>query len=401
MPIENVQPAPKPIIDANGLTLPLFDEFHLWLQSVFREVYGQDIHIAPDSQDGQVIGIVSKAFHDAYTEIGSAYNAYPPGSAQGVGLSRMVKINGLRRKTPTRSSVDLRIVGWAGTQIRNGSAVDVIGQRWNLPALVTIPPESEIIVTATADQLGDYFAPANTVTQISTPTRGWQTVENPEASTTGLPVETDEMLRIRQSISTALPAKSAFESLVGAVAAIEGTNRYRGYQNETTGVDERGLPQNSIAMVVEGGDASEIAQTIYLKKTPGVPTYGSDHGTVIDEDGIPHKVYFSRPRQAPVAISIPILPKARYTASKDLAIRTAVSNWVNARPIGEGIFVEEIPTPARLITETYPDGDPTFKIKPQVKVSRIVDEPIEEDLEIDYDERVTCTVGDVILEVVG
>lgn len=398
MSIDNIPPPPKPIIDENGLTLPMFVEIHEWLQNVFREIYGQDIYIESDSQDGQLIGTVSKALHDAYSEIGSAYEAFSPSTAQGVGLSRVVKINGIRRKIPTKSSVDLRIVGWAGTVINNGVVDDLLGNLWDLPPQVLIPPESECIVTALAREWGEVTATPHIIKHIQNAPKGWQTVDNPEAATVGMPLEDDGMLRVRQSISTALPSRSMFESLVGAVASIEGTNRYRGYDNSTTGLDEHGLPANSISIVVEGGNVDEIARVIYDKKAPGTATFGTTFATVIDEAGIPHKIQFSRPRQVPVQIVIPIIPLARYTASKDLAIRTNVSNWVNAHKIGDLLSVEEVGTPARLITNLSPMGDPTFRIGPPIRAARLGELVEEVDVLIDYDERLTCSVNDVLLE---
>jgi hypothetical protein len=143
----------------------------------------------------------------------------------------------------------------------------------------------------------------------------------------------------------------------------------------------------------------EIAQVIYNKKAPGTATFGTTFATVIDDAGIPHKIQFSRPRQVPVQILIPIVPLARYTSSKDLAIRTNVSNWVNVHKIGDMLSVEEIGTPARLITSLYPMGDPTFRIGPPITVSRVGEDPVEEDVVVDYDERLTCTVDSVLLQI--
>lgn len=401
MAAQDLPRAPKPVIDESGLSLPTFEDVWNWAKSVYYGIYGTDIYIESDSQDGQLIGIFSEAMHDAYSELASAYESFSPATAQGVGLARMVKINGLRKKSASLSSVDLRIVGWAGTVITNGSAQDIAGQRWMLPPEVVIPPEAEIIVTAVADRPGDITAAANTVTRINSPTRGWQTVNNPEAATVGSPVETDPMLRVRQAISTALPAKSAFESLVGAVAAIEGTNRYRGYENKTTGDDERGIPKNAVALVVEGGDVAEIARVIYKKATPGTITYGTSSEPYIDEAGVSHSIYFSRPRQVPVQVVVRVKPLVHFTQSIDLAIRSAVSNWINSRPIGESIYVEEIGTPARLISAKYPEGHPTFRIRPPVQVCRLGGTPAEIDTAIAYDERATCTVDDVLLQIVS
>lgn len=53
--------------------------------------------------------------HDTYALCGDVYNAFSPSTAQGAGLSSVVKINGIRRKTASYSTVDLRIVGQVGT----------------------------------------------------------------------------------------------------------------------------------------------------------------------------------------------------------------------------------------------------------------------------------------------
>lgn len=401
MSIETVPPCPIVTIDESGITAPLFVDKHEWLKTLLRGIFGDDIYIDNDSQDGQLIGALAKAMFDADSSVVAAYNSFSPSTAQGAGLSRVTKINGIRKKIATKSSVDLRIVGWAGTVITKGYAIDLAGNRWILPDVVTIPSSSEIIVTATAGELGSMFAPPHSINRIGTIVRGWQTVDNPEASTVGNPVEDDSMLRVRQSISTSIPSKSTYESLVGAVAAVEGTNRYRGYENETTGPDEWGLPQNSVSIVVEGGDAQEIATIIFKKKAPGTTTYGTTSEDVLDVYGIPHTIYFSRPIQVPVQAIIPVQPLARFTASKDLAIRNAVSDWINSHNIGETVSIEEIGHASMLATDQSPRGDPTFRVLPGTRLARIPATPSHTDVEIEFNERPTCTAADVLLDVNG
>lgn len=397
MPVANIPATPVPVIDEYGLTLPIFGDVHTWLQTVFREIFGYDIYIENDSQDGELIGVKSKAMHDAYSSVGAAYNAFSPATAQGAGLTRVCKINGIRRKAPSKSMVDVRIIGWVGTEILNGRVADTIDHIWELPPQVIIPDAAEIIVTATAQEAGAVFAPAHSVTRIMTTTRGWQSVDNPEASSTGAPIETDAMLRVRQSISTSIPAKSTYESLVGAVAGLPGTNRYRGYENETPGLDAYGLPGNSVSIVVEGGDDLAIATVIYKKKAPGTITAGTTSATVIDVYGIPHRVYFSRPVQVPVQVLAPVKPLGRFTSSKDLAIRSAVSDWINSHPIGELISIEELGAPAMLASPQFPLGDPTFRILPGIQAARIPNALTAADVPIAFNERATCTAADVIL----
>lgn len=83
-------------IDETGLHLPDYPTVLEDVKARFRGIYGDDLYLGPDSQDGQLCAVFALALHDAYTLAGSVYNAYSPATAQGTGLSRMVKINGLR-----------------------------------------------------------------------------------------------------------------------------------------------------------------------------------------------------------------------------------------------------------------------------------------------------------------
>lgn len=156
-------------IDETGLHLPDYPTVLEDVKARFRGIYGDDLYLGPDSQDGQLCAVFALALHDAYTLAGSVYNAYSPATAQGTGLSRMVKINGLRRKPSGRSTVDLRLVGQAGTVIRGGMAGDAAGKRWLLPDEVAIPQSGEITVTATAEESGDIRPPPGTSSRSSRP----------------------------------------------------------------------------------------------------------------------------------------------------------------------------------------------------------------------------------------
>lgn len=263
-------------VDAEGLHLPDYPTVLAELQGAYRGIYGADVYLEPDSQDGQWVAVVALAIFETMQVAAAVYNSFSPATAQGDALSRQVKINGLRRLVPTASQVDVTIVGVAGTTIVNGLVEDSNGQRWSLPAEVVIPPEGEVTVTATASELGSVAALAGTVTRIVTPTRGWQSVTNPGAASPGDPTETDAELRIRQSVSTMIPSLSVMEGIVGAVASLDGVTRWRGYENDTGDTDSDGIPGHTIAVVVEGGDSTAIAAAIHGKKTAGTGTWAPD-----------------------------------------------------------------------------------------------------------------------------
>lgn len=270
-------------IDDTGIHLPDYPAVLDHVQGIMRGIYGDDLYLEADSQDGQLCAAFASMMHDTYALCGDVYNAFSPSTAQGVGLSSVVKINGIRRKAASYSTVDLRVVGQVGTIVTGGKAEDVAGQKWLLPAQVVIPAEGEITVTATAEVMGDIRAAAGEITKIATPTRGWQTVNNPAAATAGAPVEKDSELRGRQAISTAIPSQTPLEATKGAVARLSGVTRSAGYENDTNETDERGIPAHSIAVVAEGGDTAQIAEAIFAKKTPGCGTYGTTTVSVRDE----------------------------------------------------------------------------------------------------------------------
>lgn len=380
-------------IDATGIHAPALEDIRAYLVAQFRAIYGPDAYLENDSQDGQWIGIIATAIHDGNAMCVSAYQAFSPATAQGEGLSRMVKINGLARHVASHSTVDLLLGGTAGTVITNGVATDDVGQRWMLPPTVTIPVEGQITVTATAAEMGAIAAPAGSIENIGTPTRGWQTVTNILAAVEGDPVESDAALRRRQAASTELPSQTLFEGLVGAVAAVAGVTRYGGVDNDGDAPDENGIPGHSISIVAEGGDAMTIAQTIYAKKGPGTGTYGTTSETVTDLYGVPHIIRFMRPTSVPVEVEISLTALSGFTSNIGAKIKQAVADYINALAIGDEVYVNRLFVPANL------SGGPesaTFDIT-EIQIARDGDPLDTSNLTLAYHEAAACVVGDVSL----
>ena len=176
-----------PTVDATGITAPSYADVLAYLKSQYQTIYGSDVYLEADSQDGQFLAIIASAINDANAVAISVYNAFSPASAQGANLSSVVKINGITRAVASLSTVDLTIVGQVGITITNGVVQDTNNVKWDLPASVTIPPAGTIVVTATCETPGAIAAVAGSVNQISTPTRGWQTVTNVSAAAPGNP----------------------------------------------------------------------------------------------------------------------------------------------------------------------------------------------------------------------
>ncbi|WP_175777642.1 baseplate J/gp47 family protein [Burkholderia anthina] len=325
-----------PIIDANGITAPTYADIYAYFQAKYQAIYGTDVYIDPDSQDGQLLAVFAQAIADVNSVCIGVYNSFSPSKAVGAGLSSNVKINGIARQVASYSTADLLIVGQAGTTITDGIAKDGNSNQWALPSSVTIPPAGEITVTATCQTIGAIVALAGTINQIGTPTRGWQTVSNAADAAVGAPVETDAALRQRQTVSTALPSQTVLEGIVGAVENVSGVTRLAPYENDTNLTDSNGLPPHTISLVVEGGDATAIANAMATKKTPGGGTYGTTAITVLNRYGMPITMRFFRPTDAPIAVAVSLRVLQGYTTSTGVAIQQAISDYINAVAIGGG-----------------------------------------------------------------
>lgn len=324
------------IITPTGITAPSYAEILAYLQAQYRSIYGADTYLEADSQDGQFIAVVALAISDANSATIASYLSFSPGTAQGAALSSNVKINGIARAVPTNSQADLTIIGQAGTVITNGVAQDQAGNKWALPATVTIPPSGTITVTAICATTGAVAAGINQINKIVTATRGWQSVTNAGIATTGAPVETDSTLRGRQKTSTALPSRTVLEGTIGAVAAVAGVTRYAAYDNDTKITDANGIPGNSLAMIVEGGDATAIASAVASKKGPGGGTYGTTSVTVPNVYGMPITISFFRPTYQVITGAMSLKALAGYTSAIGAAAQQAVSDYVNQVAIGGG-----------------------------------------------------------------
>lgn len=392
-----------------GISAPPYADILASLQASFQSIYGSDIYIAPDSQDGQFLALIASAIHDNNQAMIAVHQSYSPSYAQGAGLSSQVKINGLQRLVPTHSTAVGTVVGQAGTVIVNGVVKDDNGNKWNLPASVTIPVTGEIDVTVTAQEAGALQASIGFISSIETIMLGWQTFTNTAAAVVGAPVESDAQLRKRQSISTALPALSNLDSILASIGNVEGVQRYAVYENDTATTDANGVPAHSIAPVVSGGSVADIVEAIAVRKPPGIQTFGSTSGTYFDQVGMPVTINYHVLTQVPIYVSVNITALPGYTSSTGNLIIAAVAEAINRLRIGEDVYFTRLFAPANLagesaeavsgllssqlaaLSETYHTTAITIGISVGTKAAS--------DLTIAYNAAATCLEANIVLTV--
>lgn len=327
---------PIPVIDATGFHLPSFGDVLAAHKADYQAVYGQSVHLSdPADQDVEWISIEASGFMDCYNLAFSVYNSFSPATAQGTGLSSVVKTNGITRDVAGFSTATVTIIGQAGTVLTGQTVGDGLNA-WTLPSPIVIPLSGAIDVTATCIVPGAITAPPGSLSALLNPTRGLQSISNATAATPGAPVETDPVLRVRQTASTELPAVGIVDGICGAIVALPNVARARVYENDTNASDVNGIPGHSIAVVVDGGDIGAIAQVIADRKLSS-GTYGTSSAIVTTgAAAIPRTIRFFRPTEPPITVTITLKALTGFTTDVQAEIQTAVANFINGLGIGDG-----------------------------------------------------------------
>ncbi|HBQ8756718.1 TPA: baseplate J/gp47 family protein [Klebsiella quasipneumoniae] len=384
-------------VTAEGISAPDYQTVLDTITGYFQQIYGSDAYLEPDSKDGQMVALVALAIHDANNTAISVYRSFSPATALGDALTSNVKINGITRRAATNSTVDLLLTGTVGTTITNGSVRDTNSVVWNLPATVVIGSDGTVVATATCVNSGAVAAVAGSVNGINTPTRGWASVTNPLAATVGVAAETDAELRVRQSQSVALASLTPFDAVDGAIANVEGVTRHKLFENDTETTDANGLPAHSISAIVEGGDATSIANTIRSVKGQGVSTYGTTAVIVTDKYGNPYTIRFSRPIDVPVYVSITLKALTGYSSEVGDEIKAAVASYINSLAIGDSVLLSRVYSPANL--GVVSGGNARYYDIMELLIGRSTDDVAAANLVVAYDESASCSVDNIALVV--
>lgn len=379
-----------------GITAPTYDVILEWFQNQYRSIYGSDIVLDNSTQDGQWIAIQAQAMNVCNQAMITVFNSFSPAKAQGAALSSNVKINGISREPATNSTCDVVISGDVGTVITNGTVLDTVNRNtWNLPESVTIPEGGLATVTAICATPGPISADIGTLTIIGTPTDGWTGVTNATVAAIGQPMQTDDSLRMQQARSTMLPSVSIMDGIVGGILALPGVSIVKGYENDTAVTDDNGIPAHSIAMIVEGGDAMQIATVIANKKSMGVPTYGTTTETVTDSSGTQRTINFFRPTETNIYVKLTVKPLANYNSTTVQEAAQGIADYIATQDIGSTIYIARLYKAATLADA---DGGMTYDIL-NIEIGRTADSVAASNLQLAFNERPVSSVSNVTVSV--
>ena len=252
----------------------------------------------------QAVNSVSDALSLAWEQLQLCFNQFDPLKATGAGLSGLVQLNGILRKPGSPSTVTLTMTGTPNLYVALGQQAATFDNSvvfdltdWTFDG----SGNATVLGTCTVD--GPSAAPAGSVTSILTPVSGWNMCANKNDATLGTDPETDAALSARQQLSTETTARTTVGDIYGNLTDLNRVTFARVYQNNTMETDYRGIPAKSIAVVIVGGDDTEIANTIFAHSPPLPGYFGTTTVNITDEQGIQYGVQFSRPTSIPIFVS--------------------------------------------------------------------------------------------------
>lgn len=178
------------------------------------------------------------------------------------------------------------------------------------PGAVVITPatttdgSAQATVGVTAEATGPTLAPAYALTVIETPVAGLASVRNREDADIGRDQETDLELRQRRQETVQVAGAATVEAIRARLLELDAVTDVIVFENDTLVDDVDGRPGKCFEAVVNGGDAQEIVDTIWLSKAAGISTFGNQSGTTVDSQGFTQDINWSRPTEVDIYVTV-------------------------------------------------------------------------------------------------
>lgn len=184
-----------------------------------------------------------------------------------------------------------------------------------------------------------------TITNIISVTSGFQSCTNLAIPVYGNEEETDADLRYSYAKKRLARSSTMIESITSAILNnVSDVSTAIGFENETDSGDNEGRPPHSIEIIVDGGEAAEIAQQILYYKAAGIQSYGNVVVDVPTSYGYTVPVKFNRPTPLYVWLKVDIVKNPSEVMPlnyKDL-IKETIMSFVEDVSAGENIVIQKV-----------------------------------------------------------
>ena len=319
-------------IDSAGVTPTELAVYKTALENVFRAAFGEDLVLASETPQGQLIGIMALSLAEVDEVAVAVANGLSLQHASGLQLDALGSLLGLRRIGQERSTVTVTVTGTAGTIIEAGAlARTAAGDQFALDNRIVIPSGGSISAGMRSVDYGPIVAAAGALSMIVTVVSGWTGITNAAAATPGRNAETGPEYRARMAFELARNSRDGLEAIRGRVLSVEGVTRALVVENATAStvtVQGFDIAARSIFVVAEGGTDADVAAAIFAAKPAGIGTSGSTTVAVEHARSRETDVDFERVVLEPIAVSLETVPGPDFPAGGISLIRDRCAAWV-------------------------------------------------------------------------
>lgn len=329
------------IIDSTGLTVNSVTDIQTNITNSFKTIYGNDINVESSSPDGQLINILAQAIVDNLELLNSIYNSFSPDNCYGKTMDQRFAINGLERIGGTFTFTNITLVtdralnleGLDGN-IESTSATgytisDGEGNQFILAESISIPSAGTYVLSFRSKTIGKVQTLPNTITNMITIVLGVVSVNNPTtASIIGIDEESDYDFRVRRMKSFALASTSNTDSIMAELLRTTGVTDCYIYENSSDS-SVGSIPAHSLWIIVQGGTDANVANAIYIKKSPGCNLYGDESYSITRVAGNTITINFDRAIEENLYIQFNLTPKTAGIVFDLDAIKTSIVNTIS------------------------------------------------------------------------
>lgn len=209
---------------------------------------------------------------------------------------------------------------------------------------LTTETVTSILTFGTVDT-GDILLPEGVITNIVKADAGLLAVANRCGYIAGRDQETDAELRKSYADKIFNRSSRMLESIRSAILDnCQGVTSVAPYENDSNEVNDMGRWPHSVEVVVDGGDANEIARQILNTKAGGINTFGSVEVSVPGEYGEEITVRFNRPTYLKVWMRVGVTMSRSSTLPSNYAdlIKAAILDRMDTLDTGSDVVPQKL-----------------------------------------------------------
>lgn len=313
-------------INEKGVIVPDLNEIEEELIQGYKDIYGYDIAVTPESQDGQRIGLEAQARKDAYDALAYAIQMHDPQYAVGKWADMIASLSGIKRGAGTYTILpDVKIVADRIVNLKAGYTVSKDGLNWVLDSDFQLLAGTNYL-NFRSEFYGEAPLAVNSFLEPSEVILGVKSIESTKPPLMGTLGESTASMMNRRLRRIARNNTHDREGIEASLLDIDGVIDALVLENNTNITDTNGVPAHSINAIVIGGADTDIANTILTKiKGGGCGTFGAET-VVIPYRGANRTINFDYATVKDIEVVVTIVRAKNYTDIDEQSIKDAITD---------------------------------------------------------------------------